>query len=90
MESKEQTKLAEEIEELRVSLVQKDREIGDLKMQTLFQGTLFNGISEEILVLDPDFNIKDANRTFLRRHGIRKSEVLGKKCYQIKQRSNAP
>ena len=90
MEYKEHTKLAEEIGELRESLVQKDREIEDLKMTTLFQGTLFNGISEEILVLDPDFNIKDANKAFLRRHGVRKSEVLGKKCYQIKQRSNAP
>jgi two-component system sensor kinase FixL len=90
MVHEEHTKLAEEIEGLRESLVQKDREIEKLKINNLFLGTLFDGISEEILVLDPDFNIKDVNRAFLKRYGVRKSEVLGKKCYQIKQRSNAP
>ena len=90
MEYEEYTKLAEETGELRESLVEKDRKIEDLKMTTLFQGTLFNGISEEILVLDPDFNIKDANKAFLRRYGVKKWEILSRKCYQIEQRSNAP
>ena len=86
----EHLKLAEEMERLREDLAQKDQEIENLKIDNLFLGTLFDGISEEILVLNPDFNIKDANKAFLRRYGRKKSEVLGKKCYEIKQRSGAP
>lgn len=86
----EHLKLAEQMERLRGDLAQKDREIENLKIDNLFLGTLFDGISEEILVLDPEFNIKDANKAFLRRYGRKKSEVLGKKCYEIKQGSDTP
>lgn len=90
MEHEEQIKLAEQIRELQGILAQKDRQIETLKIDNLFLGTLFDGISEEILVLDPDFTIKDANKAFLKRYGMRKSEVMGKKCYEVKERSDAP
>ncbi len=90
METKECNRLIEEINRLRESLSQKDQEIENLKIDNLFLGGLFNGINEEIMVVDHDFNIKDANRTFLKRYGLKKADVMGKKCYEIKERSNAP
>lgn len=85
-----QSKLTEEIERLRETVSQREQEIENLKIENLFLETLFNGISEEILVLDPEFKIKEANRAFLKRYKLRKADVLGKKCYEVKERSNAP
>jgi two-component system sensor kinase FixL len=90
MAHEEQLKLTEEMERLREIVSQKEQEIENLKIENLFLGTLFDGINEEILVLDPDFRIKDANKAFLKRYKLRKSDVLGKKCYEVKQRSKAP
>jgi len=90
MEHAEHLKLTEEIGRLRQIVSQKEQEIENLKIDNLFLGTLFDGISEEILVLDPDFVIKEANRAFLKRYSLRKSDVLSKKCYEVKQRLNAP
>ena len=90
METKENNRLVEEINRLRESLSQKDQEIENLRTGNLFPGALFDGINEEIMVVDPDFNIKDANRTFLKRYGLKKADVIGQKCYEIKERSNAP
>jgi two-component system sensor kinase FixL len=44
---------------------------------------LFNGIQEEILVIDHDFVIQDVNEIFLKRHDLTKTQVLGKKCHNI-------
>ena len=34
--------------------------------------------------------INDVNKAFLKRYGLKKGSVLGKKCHEIKQRSSAP
>ncbi len=90
MAHEEHIKLSEEIERLMETVSQKEQEIENLKIDNLFLETLFDGISEEILVLDPDFRIKEANWAFLRRYKLRKADVLGKKCYEVKALSNAP
>jgi PAS domain-containing protein len=82
--------LSNEIERLRESLLNKDKEIESMRMSNLFLSTLFDGISEEIIVLDPDFNVTDVNRAFLRRYGLNKFDALGRKCYEIKRRVSAP
>jgi len=90
MAQEEHIKLTEEIERLRETVSQKEQEIENLKIDNLFLETLFDGINEEILVLDPDFKIKEANRAFLKRYRLKKADVLGKRCYEVKERSNAP
>ena len=82
--------LVKEIASLRKKLAEKDRETQELKMTNLFLGTLFDGISEEIMVIDKDYNINDVNIAFLKRCGLNKTAVLGRKCYDIKQRSWIP
>lgn len=90
MDTEEYTQFSEEINLLREQLARKDQEIENLKTTNLFLGTIFDGISEEIMVLDRDFNINDVNKTFLKRHGLRKASILGRKCYEIKERSRIP
>jgi two-component system sensor kinase FixL len=79
-----------EIEELKAQLKEKDAEIKRLEVSNLFLVTLFDGISEEIMVLDRDFNILEVNQAFLEKYGLKKSDVLGKKCYAVKEDSGEP
>jgi len=65
--------------------ITQDRELEKLKMSNHFLGAIFNGISEEIMVVDTDFNIKKVNRTFLLKYGLEMKEVLGKKCHEVKK-----
>jgi len=90
MATKEYERLVEEINQLRETLEAKDQEIDDLRINNLFLETIFDGISEEIMVVDGEYNINDVNKAFLKQYGFRKSSVLGKKCYEIKHRSNMP
>lgn len=59
-------------------------------MTNLFLKTLFDGISEEIMVIDQDFMVNDVNQAFLDRYGLKKRDVLQKKCFEIRRRSRAP
>jgi two-component system sensor kinase FixL len=61
-----------------------------MKLNSFFLETLFDGIDEEIMVIDPQFSIQDANRVFLDQYGLTKDEVLGKKCHQITYQSDSP
>lgn len=82
--------LMKEINQLKDSLAQSEKEIEKLKVNNLFLETLFEGISEEIMVIDQDFLIQDVNNVFLKRYGLNKDDVLGKKCHEIAYRSNVP
>ena len=71
-------------------LEEKNREIRDLKKINMFLSSLYDGIGEEIMVIDQDFIINDVNRAFLKNTGMNKTEVVGKKCYELKERSWLP
>lgn len=79
-----------EIERLKKKLKKKNKQIKNLKMSNLFLESLFEGISEEIMVLDNDFNVVDVNRAFLQRHDLLKKNIIGKKCYSIKKQGISP
>ena len=90
MGNEEKKDLEQQIDRLKARLTKKNREIKDLKMANLFFESLFDGISEEIMVINEDFIISDVNKVFLDKYGLKKKDVLGKKCYEIKARSWAP
>ncbi len=90
MDAESVDQMKEEITTLRESLARKDREIESLEVKRLFLETLFDGIDEEIMVLDADFVIRDVNRIFLDQHGLKKEDALGRKCYEIKYQSDRP
>jgi len=54
-----------------------------IRQDNLFLEAIFDGISEEIMVIDPTGSIQDVNRVFLNECGLSREEVVGKKCYAI-------
>ena len=88
--TEEQNEFMKEIEKLKKRITKKNREIRELKMVNLFLGSLFDGIGKEIMVIDNNLDINDVNKAFLRRYGLKKRSVLGKKCHEIKQLYSAP
>jgi len=51
---------------------------------------IFGYIDEEAMVIDSEFQIIDVNIPFLERMGLIRSEVVGKKCYEVKEQSGIP
>ena len=80
----------DEIARLKAELEEREQDLERFKVSNLFLEALFDGISEEIMVVDSDGNIRDANRTFLEKYGLEKSKVLGLKCSEIKTRTGGP
>ena len=76
---------ASKIESLESRIDKKNREIRELKKINMFLNSLYDGISEEIMVIDQDFIINDVNRAFLDKYNLRKKDVVGKKCYELKE-----
>jgi two-component system sensor kinase FixL len=79
-----------EIDRLRKSLTQKEKEVERLKIDSLFLKTLYDGINEEIMVMDGSFTVLDVNRVFLSKHGLRREAVVGRKCHQVVNQRDEP
>jgi two-component system sensor kinase FixL len=82
--------LLDEIEQLSRHLSEREQEIEKMKMSNLFLETLFDGIDEEIAVIDQDFTIHDVSKVFLERYGLEKEAVLGRKCHEVAYQSDEP
>ena len=90
METERVEQLKKEIKRLKTALVQKELEIEKIKINSVFLETLFEEIHEEIIIIDQNYFIHDANKAFLKHYGLSKEEVLGKKCYEVTRKSDAP
>ena len=64
------------VQSLESRLDKKRREIRELKKINMFLYSLYDGISEEIMVVDQDFIINDVNRAFLEKNGLNKKDVM--------------
>lgn len=78
------------VQSLDSRLDKKNREIKELKKINMFLNSLYDGISEEIMVIDQDFVINDVNRAFLDKCGLCKKDVVGQKCFDLKERAWLP
>jgi len=68
-------------------ILEKHYRSNDIETSEAFLETIFDGISEEIMVVDENGIIQDVNRVFLDERGLSKEAVLGKKCYDISEMS---
>ncbi len=64
-----------------------DKERSGIRSNNLFLEAIFDGISEEIMVIDGHGTIQDVNRIFLNECGLAREDVIGQKCYAIRGRS---
>lgn len=90
MSGEDKEKLKKEIKRLKKKLKAREKDLEEMKISNLFMGALFDGISEEIMVVDPHYNIRDTNKTFLDAYGLSKDTAIGKKCYEVKGAAGAP
>ena len=65
-------------------IMKKNQHGRDIKTTNLLLGALFDGISEEIMVVDENGIIQDVNKVFLDECGMTKEDVLGQQCYDIR------
>jgi PAS domain S-box-containing protein len=75
---------------VRQKITRLEKELEACRTESLFFQALFDGTGEEIMVVDRSFIIRDANRSFLKAVRLRKEEVLGRKCYEIKEKGSTP
>ncbi|HID31014.1 MAG TPA: PAS domain-containing protein [Desulfobacterales bacterium] len=61
-----------------------------LRQTKAFLERVINSIQEEILVIDTEFKIVDANDSALKAAGLSKEQVVGKYCYQVSHQSETP
>ncbi|MFZ0447751.1 MAG: PAS domain S-box protein [Desulfatiglandaceae bacterium] len=86
---KKETELTGEVGNLKKTLARQEKLIEGLKMDNLFLETLFDGINEEIMVIDPDYRVLNVNRVFLDHYGLLKEKTIGNKCYKIASQSGS-
>jgi PAS domain S-box-containing protein len=66
------------------------REERKLRERTREMETLVNGIRDFILVITPDMTVVEVNAAFLEKMGVRREEVIGRKCHAVYHRSESP
>jgi two-component system, NtrC family, sensor kinase len=61
-----------------------------LRERTKEMETILNGIQDFILVITPDMKIIEANESFLTKMGYARTDVIGKKCFEVYFRYDHP
>jgi len=61
----------------------KDSNIANLVEMARFLRDIFDGIRDQIMVVDNEYRIEDVNEALIQRLGIQKHTIIGKRCYQI-------
>jgi two-component system sensor kinase FixL len=90
MEAKKEKSVSRQLAQLRKAVARQKKLIEDLKVDNLFLETLFDGIDEEIMVLDLDYRILNVNKSFLEKHGIDKKDALGRRCFEVTYHAEKP
>jgi len=55
-----------------------------------FLETIVNGIADHMMVIDLDYTIIEVNRALLEMVGLKRDEVVGKRCYEVSHHLKAP
>lgn len=70
--------------------VNAERRQAEVQQQEKYARALLHSIHEDILVIDGEYRITDANNTFLRTTGHKREEVIGCHCYEVSHAYNRP
>jgi PAS domain S-box-containing protein len=63
---------------------------GDFNISGSFLQKLLSVVQDPIMVLRPDHVVLDANQALLNSVGLKKEEVIGKRCCEVSHRSSSP
>ncbi len=63
----------------------------DKKINTVKYLDIFNTLPDRAILIDPrDYTIVDANKAYLKKEGLAREEVIGRKCYEITHKRFSP
>src|SRR3989338_6143564 len=52
---------------------------------------IFNSLPDRAFIIDPkDYTILDANKAYLKKEGLSKKDVIGRKCYEVIHKRFSP
>ena len=83
-------RLEKQVTLLKKQIEAQEKEIEHLKQKTVFFQNIFDRIEEEVFIINRDFIVQDANRSFLDHYNLSKKNATGKKCYEIIHHKNTP
>lgn len=73
-------KKSNELFDANMKITEEEAELKRMRDQL---SLIFNGIKDYIVLLDPECNILEVNKSFLDAYGLKENEVIGKKCYNL-------
>jgi PAS domain S-box-containing protein len=82
--------LERKVKELEIESVKPERTDKALIESERYFHSLLSNMHEDILVINRDYLIVDANKTFLDTCGRKREEVIGHHCYEISYNFNEP
>ncbi|HSV91599.1 MAG TPA: PAS domain-containing protein, partial [Desulfobacterales bacterium] len=65
-------------------------ERGFLRSRAIYKIIMNDVVHEDVLVIAPDHQIMDANDALLRKLGMRREEIIGRNCFEVTHRYDAP
>ncbi len=72
--------------EVLVPLVEEEKDTKPVN----YHCNIFNNLSDPVALLDPHLKLVEANAAFLKMYAIRKTDAIGRPCYEILRRRSAP
>jgi PAS domain S-box-containing protein len=73
-----------------VSLQQKKTSQELLEARANYKMLMDELIQEDVMIINYNYRITDVNKSLLKRLGLQRDEVIGRYCYEITHRQNAP
>jgi two-component system NtrC family sensor kinase len=64
--------------------------IGKLLENLRFLESIFDGIEDQIMVVDKDYRIEEVNESLIKRIGKTKHEIIGEHCYKLLHNLDGP
>lgn len=61
-----------------------------LRSRAIYKIIMNDVVHEDVLVIAPNHQIMDANDALLRRLGLRREEIIGRSCFEVTHRYDAP
>lgn len=72
-------------------VTERKKKKAELEWSREFFRTVFDSISDAVSIINvADFTIAAANECFLRKYGLKETDVIGRACYELTHRRSAP
>lgn len=62
----------------------------ELKFSRDYYRAIINGLHDQVLVIDRDYRITDANTIFLEEENLPREEIIGRPCYEVRKQCSDP